>query len=47
LNSDAGTYGGSNLGNGGGRIADAVPADGREFSLELSVPPLGCLFLKK
>jgi 1,4-alpha-glucan branching enzyme len=47
LNSDAGLYGGSNIGNDGGRMADAVPADGREHSLELSVPPLGCLFLKK
>jgi 1,4-alpha-glucan branching enzyme len=47
LNSDAGLYGGSNVGNDGGRMAEAVPADGREYSLELSVPPLGCLFLKK
>ena len=47
LNSDAALYGGSNTGNAGGLAAEAVPADGLPFSLDLFVPPLGCLFLKK
>jgi 1,4-alpha-glucan branching enzyme len=47
LNSDAAHYGGSNTGNGGGRHAEPVPADGHTHSMELFVPPLGCLFLKQ
>jgi 1,4-alpha-glucan branching enzyme len=47
LNSDAALYGGSNTGNAGGLAAEPVPADGHPFSLDLFVPPLGCLFLKK
>ncbi|MEF2145188.1 MAG: 1,4-alpha-glucan branching protein GlgB [Desulfovibrionaceae bacterium] len=40
LNTDAGVYGGSNLGNGGG--AEAEP-DGRGISLKLTLPPLAAL----
>jgi 1,4-alpha-glucan branching enzyme len=40
-------YGGSNTGNAGGLAAEPLPADGHPFSLDLFVPPLGCLFLKK
>ena len=47
LNSDAGFYGGTNTGNAGGRAAEPVPAHGHSHSLDLFVPPLGCLFLKK
>ena len=47
LNSDAAIYGGSNTGNAGGLAAKAEPSDGLPYSLELFVPPLGCLFLKK
>ena len=47
LNSDAALYGGSNTGNAGGLAAKAEPSDGLPYSLELFVPPLGCLFLKK
>jgi 1,4-alpha-glucan branching enzyme len=47
LNSDAALYGGSNTGNAGGLAAEPLPADGHPFSLDLFVPPLGCLFLKK
>ncbi|MFB3917491.1 MAG: 1,4-alpha-glucan branching protein GlgB [Terriglobales bacterium] len=46
LNSDAALYGGSNQGNGGGVLAEAVPAHSRPFSLDLTLPPLGILFLK-
>ena len=46
LNSDGGDYGGSNLGNGGGVNAEAVPAHGRPFSVKLTLPPLAALFLK-
>ena len=47
LNSDASTYGGSNVGNHGGRDADDIPTHGRPYSLELTLPPLGALFLKR
>jgi 1,4-alpha-glucan branching enzyme len=47
LNSDAAIYGGSNLGNGGGVQAEALPAHGFDFSISLTVPPLGFVMLKK
>jgi len=47
LNSDAQDYGGSNLGNGGGASAEHVTAHGRPYSLSLTLPPLGALFLKR
>jgi len=46
LNSDGGEYFGSGIGNAGGRQAEPVPAHGRPFSLRLTLPPLGALFLK-
>ena len=46
LNSDAGIYGGSNVGNGGILFTEAVPAHGHEQSLRLTLPPLGFLLLK-
>ncbi|HTR67941.1 MAG TPA: 1,4-alpha-glucan branching protein GlgB [Terriglobales bacterium] len=46
LNSDGADYGGSNLGNGGGVNAEAVPAHGRPFSVKLTLPPLAALFFK-
>ena len=46
LNSDAELYGGSNIGNHGVVAAEAKPSHGHEFSLSLSVPPLGFLLLK-
>jgi 1,4-alpha-glucan branching enzyme len=45
LNSDAGVYGGSNCGNAGGVIATARPQHGFDFSAELTLPPLGTLWL--
>jgi 1,4-alpha-glucan branching enzyme len=47
LNSDASLYGGSNVGNGGGVETQPVAAHGFDQSLPLTVPPLGCLLLKK
>src|SRR5438093_10957125 len=47
LNSDAGEYGGGNVGNGGGVATEPVAAHGFEQSLRLTVPPLGSLLLKK
>ena len=44
LNSDAGIYGGSNLGNAGGVMAEPVAHHGRPFSLKLTLPPLGILY---
>jgi 1,4-alpha-glucan branching enzyme len=45
LNSDADVFGGSNIGNGGGVQAEAVPWHGQPFSLMLTLPPLGGLIL--
>jgi 1,4-alpha-glucan branching enzyme len=47
LNSDAGIYGGSNQGNGGGLEASPKTFHGRPFSLSLNIPPLGILLFKK
>jgi 1,4-alpha-glucan branching enzyme len=47
MNSDSWLYGGSNVGNGGGVATEAIPAHGFDQSLCLTVPPLGCLLLKK
>ncbi len=46
LNSDATNYGGAGNGNLGGITAEAIPSHGRPYSLSLTVPPLGALFLK-
>jgi len=46
LNSDALEYGGTGAGNLGGVNADEEPAHGRPYSLKLTLPPLGALFLK-
>jgi 1,4-alpha-glucan branching enzyme len=46
LNTDAACYGGSGLGNGSAPLrAEALPAQGRPRSLQLSLPPLATLFL--
>jgi 1,4-alpha-glucan branching enzyme len=46
LNSDSATYGGSNVGNGGGVWSEPTPAHGFDQSIRVVVPPLGCLLLK-
>jgi 1,4-alpha-glucan branching enzyme len=46
LNTDAGYYGGSNLGNAGGVSAAPVPCKEWPFSLTLTLPPLAGVFFK-
>ena len=46
LNTDAALYGGGNVGNGGGVMADAVPQHGHPFSVRLTLPPLATLVLQ-
>jgi len=46
LNSDAAHYGGSGQSNGEGKRASAKPFHGRPYSISLTIPPLGIIFLK-
>jgi 1,4-alpha-glucan branching enzyme len=46
LNSDAEVYGGSNMGNQGTVTAEKKPSHGYDWSLSVTVPPLGFLLLK-
>jgi len=46
LNSDSDVYGGSNLGNAGGLPAEETPWQGQPYSVLLTIPPLGVVFLK-
>ncbi len=46
LNTDAGCYWGSNVGNDGGVQAEAVPCHGQPYSVVLTLPPLAGVFLK-
>src|SRR5262245_3492113 len=43
LNSDSDLYGGGNIGNLGGVTTEPIPSHGFEHSINLFVPPLGCL----
>ena len=47
LNSDSEHYGGSNLGNGHELKAEPTPWMGRPWSLNLTLPPLGALVLRR
>jgi 1,4-alpha-glucan branching enzyme len=47
LNSDAEIYGGSGMGNLGGVEAEPFAAHGRDYSLVLTLPPLGTMFFKR
>ncbi|MDP1796461.1 MAG: 1,4-alpha-glucan branching protein GlgB, partial [Planctomycetaceae bacterium] len=46
LNSDAGHYGGGNVGNAGGVYSEPGNCHGHPQSLSLTIPPLGILVLK-
>ncbi len=46
LNTNSEYYGGSGLGNAGGKATEAVPCDGFDQSLNLTLPPLTTLILK-
>ncbi|MGH9067375.1 MAG: alpha amylase C-terminal domain-containing protein, partial [Acidimicrobiales bacterium] len=45
LNTDAVSFGGSGVGNGGTAWATEAPWHGLPFSAELTLPPLGVLWL--
>ena len=47
LNSDSAFYGGGNVGNAGGHNSDPVPWHQHHQSLDLTLPPLGIVILKK
>jgi 1,4-alpha-glucan branching enzyme len=47
VNTDAKEYGGSGQGNLGGIEATPVPHHGRPYSLNVTLPPLGAVFLKR
>lgn len=47
FNSDSTYYGGSNQGNGLGIDSQPIEAQGREHSIELTLPPLGVMIFKK
>ena len=46
LNTDAAEYGGSGVGNFGSVVATDTPHGGRPASAELTLPPLGALWLR-
>jgi 1,4-alpha-glucan branching enzyme len=45
LNTDSRFYAGSDVGNGWGVEAEAVPMHGQPFSAELTLPPLATIWL--
>jgi 1,4-alpha-glucan branching enzyme len=47
LNTDAGYYGGSDVGNAGGVCSNPVTQAGRSHSLKLTLPPLGALAFRR
>jgi 1,4-alpha-glucan branching enzyme len=47
INTDAQTYGGSNVGNMGGQNAEPIPWQGKSHSLLLRLPPLAVIAFKR
>ncbi|WP_119300612.1 1,4-alpha-glucan branching protein GlgB [Dongia deserti] len=47
INTDSAFYGGSNVGNGSGVLAEPQGWHGRPYSIELTLPPLGTLILER
>ncbi|WP_207484107.1 1,4-alpha-glucan branching protein GlgB [Arenibaculum pallidiluteum] len=47
MNTDASSYGGGDVGNGGGVIAEPTEWHGRPHSLDLVLPPLGTLVFER
>jgi 1,4-alpha-glucan branching enzyme len=45
LNTDAGGFGGSNIGNAGKMTAELIPSHGYSHSIELTLPPLATIIL--
>jgi len=46
INTDAETYGGSNMGNAGGVQSDLIAAMNKEHSIAINLPPLSCLIFQ-
>ena len=46
LNTDGRIYGGGDIGNGGGVLAEDIPWHGQPCSIALTIPPLGALLLR-
>jgi 1,4-alpha-glucan branching enzyme len=46
MNTDAAIYGGGNRGNLGGKPAERISSQGRDWSIEITLPPLSTLFFK-
>ncbi|MEM8730937.1 MAG: 1,4-alpha-glucan branching protein GlgB [Pseudomonadota bacterium] len=46
LNTDAGIYGGSDIGNPGGADSEDIPSHGCETSIEITLPPLATVCFK-
>ena len=46
MNTDSSHYGGSNVGNSGGAVAERVTMHGQPWSLRLNLPPLGVLWFE-
>ncbi|KAF0142466.1 MAG: glgB, partial [Rhodospirillaceae bacterium] len=46
FNSDAAVYGGSNAGNAGAVLAEPVPMHEQQYSVSLTMPPLGAVIFK-
>jgi 1,4-alpha-glucan branching enzyme len=44
LNSDAWEYAGSGMGNAGGVMAERIESHGREYSINITLPPLAAVF---
>ncbi len=47
VNTDAAIYGGSNMGNAGGVMAEAGEAHGQPYYVTLTLPPLATLILER
>jgi 1,4-alpha-glucan branching enzyme len=47
INTDSKSYGGSDIGNAGLVRSQALPWHGHDQSLDLALPPLGCLILRR
>ena len=47
FNSDAGIYGGANIGNIGGMYSQPVPAHGMKNSIAVAVPPLAAVMFSR
>ncbi len=46
INTNAREYGGTGSGNGGGCMAEGIPSDGRDFSVEICLPGLTTMIFK-